>query len=375
MKCAPKDGLRSVRQALAAAHVTHFLLSKSYIYFGLYMHFIRKYRLYHLLFWLALFAGWHYFRYQDYRVPQPWIITFIKVLDLAILVYITNYLLIPFLLYRKKYWQFAVCFLVMVVASSIIKMYLLGKIMNIPAMYSLHGNLKGRIYDNVLPHLLLVCTGAAFKLMLDQFRSQKRMAELAREKSEAELNFLKSQINPHFLFNSLNSVYFLIDKENTEARKTLLQFSDLLRYQLYDCSANSVGIEKEVAFLKDYIRLQELRKDKQYKVSLQVSEEVNGFQISPLLLIPFVENAFKHISHHADRPNFVEVSLNRSNGSLAFSVRNSKEVNERNTDPAGGIGLVNVKRRLELLYPGKHQLHIKNSNEEFSVALALTLYP
>lgn len=334
---------------------------------------IRKYGLYHLVFWLALFAGWHFFRHQDYRVANPWLITAVKVVDLAILVYITNYLLIPTLLYKKRYWAFGIAFLLMVVASSVIKMYILGKLMNIPSMYSLAGNLKGRIYDNVLPHILLVCTGAAFKLMLDQVRSQKRLAQLAKEKSEAELNFLKSQINPHFLFNSLNSVYFLIDKENTEARKTLLQFSDLLRYQLYDCSSDTIGIEKEVEFLKDYIHLQELRKDKQYKVSLDVTNEVRGFSISPLLLIPFVENAFKHISHHPDKPNFVEVSLSRSNGSLEFAVSNSKENNARVTEPAGGIGLNNVKRRLELLYPGKHELEIRNADDVFKIELKLKL--
>jgi LytS/YehU family sensor histidine kinase len=240
-------------------------------------------------------------------------------------------------------------------------------------MFSLAGGLKGRIYDNVIPHILLVCTGAAFKLMLDQARIQRRLAELAKEKADAELSFLKSQINPHFLFNSLNSVYFLIDKENTQARKTLLQFSDLLRYQLYDCNADQIEIEKEVAFLKDYIHLQELRKDKQYRVSVNVGEEVKGFYISPLLLIPFVENAFKHISHYNDQHNFVEVSLTRRNGSLEFLVKNSKEERQHRTEPVGGIGLNNVRRRLELLYPDKHALVVKDMEDTFSIELNLKL--
>jgi sensor histidine kinase YesM len=188
------------------------------------MSIVRKYRLYHLLFWLLFYAGWHFFRYQDYKTGNPWLVTGVKVFDLAMLVYITNYVLIPKLLYKKRYWIFGTLFLLMVVTSSIIKMYILGQIMKMPSMLSLSGNFKGRIYDNVLPHILLVCTGAAFKLMLDQMKSQRRLTQMAKEKSDAELSFLKSQINPHFLFNSLNSVYFLIDKENTEARKTLLQF-------------------------------------------------------------------------------------------------------------------------------------------------------
>ena len=337
------------------------------------MSIVRKYRLYHILFWLLLFATWHFFRYQDYPKNTAVWMSLIKVADLALLVYITNYVLIPKLLYKKRYWLFGIIFLLMIVTSSIIKMYVLGLLMNNPRMFSLAGGLKGRIYDNVIPHILLVCTGAAFKLMLDQARIQRRLADLAKEKAHAELSFLKSQINPHFLFNSLNSVYFLIDKENTEARKTLLQFSDLLRYQLYDCNADQIEIEKEVAFLKDYIHLQELRKDKQYRVSVNIGEEVKGFYISPLLLIPFVENAFKHISHYNDQHNFVEVSLNRKNGSLEFLVKNSKEERQHRTEPVGGIGLNNVRRRLELLYPDKHALVVKDMEGTFSIELNLKL--
>lgn len=337
------------------------------------MSIVRKYRLHHLVFWLLLFAAWHFFRYQDYPKNTAVWMSLIKVADLALLVYLTNYLLIPKLLYKKRYWLFGIIFLLMIVTSSIIKMYVLGLLMNNPRMFSLAGGLKGRIYDNVIPHILLVCTGAAFKLMLDQARIQRRLAELAKEKADAELGFLKSQINPHFLFNSLNSVYFLIDKGNTEARKTLLQFSDLLRYQLYDCNADQIEIEKEVAFLKDYIHLQELRKDKQYRVSVNVGEEVKGFYISPLLLIPFVENAFKHISHYNDQHNFVEVSLTRKNGSLEFLVKNSKEERQHRTEPVGGIGLNNVRRRLELLYPDKHALVVKDMEGTFSIELNLKL--
>ncbi len=336
--------------------------------------YIYKYKLHHLPFWILFFAVWHFFRYQDY--PRwPLLVTAIKVVDLAILVYVTNYLLIPKLLYKKRWVLFGLTFLLMIVASSVFKMYILGQIMNIPSMFDLTdtSKLKQRIYDNVIPHILLVSTGSAFKLLLDNARAQRRLAEMARQKSEAELNFLKSQINPHFLFNSLNSIYFLIDRENVEARKTLLQFSDLLRYQLYDCSSPTIEIEKEITFLKDYIRLQELRKDKNYEVDVKVGGDVKDFQITPLLLIAFVENAFKHISHHNNGKNFVHVNMNRSNGTFQFMVENSKEDHEKNTDPAGGIGLANVKRRLELQYPDKHELIIKNDRNRFRVELELKL--
>jgi two-component system LytT family sensor kinase len=334
---------------------------------------IRRYKLDHLFGWLLLFGGWYYFRYQDYPRETGWLVTLVKVVDLAIMVYVTNYLLIPQLLYKKKYVLFGITFLVSIFGFSVLKMYVEGQIMNRPHMFNIFVQFKGRFYDNVIPHILLVSTGAAFKLLMDYARSQRRLGEISKERAEAELNFLKSQINPHFLFNSLNAIYFLIDKQNTTARQTLLRFSDLLRYQLYDCNSDTIEIEKEVAYLEDYIRLQQLRQDQQYEVKVQVQPEVKGFRITPLLLIPFVENAFKHISHHTHQRNYVQVNLARQNGSFMFTVENSKETHHHSTAPPGGIGLTNVKRRLELLYPEKHELQIDNNDATFKVALNLHL--
>lgn len=332
--------------------------------------FFRRYKLDHLLGWLLLLAGWHFFRYQDYPRDTGWLITALKVADLALMVYITNYLLIPRLLYRKQYVLFAIVFLVVVTAFSWGKLYLEGQIMNRPALFNVLNDTKRRFYDNVIPHMLLVSTGAAIKLLVDYARSQRRLGELSKEKAEAELNFLKSQINPHFLFNSLNAIYFLIDKQNTTARQTLLQFSDLLRYQLYDCNADTIGIEQEVNYLQDYIRLQQLRKDEQYDIQVNVDPTVQGFPITPLLLIPFVENAFKHLSHHPDRRNYISMDLSKMNGNFQFTIENSKEA-QRSTEPRGGIGLANVQRRLELLYPGKYELQVDNNDATFKVALNL----
>jgi len=336
---------------------------------------IKRYKLHHLGAWLVIFLGWHFFRYEDYQRYGPgvgWWISFVKVADLALMVYITNYLLIPQFLYKKKYVLFGLLFVLFVFSSSILKMYVEIGLMNI-SVKNIWNSFKDRVYDNVIPHFLLVSTGAAFKLLMDYARVQRRLGELAKEKAETELNFLKSQINPHFLFNSLNSIYFLIDKKNTDARQTLLQFSDMLRYQLYDCNSSAIAIEKEVRFLEDYIRLQKLRKDQQYEVAVNVGNDVNGFSITPLLLIPLVENAFKHISHHHDARNFVHVELKRMNGTFSFTIENSKDDHQRITEPAGGIGLANVKRRLELLYPGKHELCIDNSKTKFKVALNIHL--
>src|SRR5215471_21621926 len=324
----------------------------------------------HLLFWILFFGAWYFLRYDSFSTRALAVkLTLLKVADLALMVYISNYILVPYLLYRKKYFLFGLIFVVLVFSFSVLKMYLEGLIMHNPGMFSLKTRFKARMYDNTIPHFLLVSTGVAFKLLLDHAKAQKRIGEIAKEKAEAELNFLKSQINPHFLFNSLNSVYFLIDKQNKDARQTLLQFADLLRYQLYDCNAVSVEIEKEVMYLQDYMRLQQLRKDKQYEVQMKVGEEVKGFRITPLLLIPFVENAFKHISHHHESRNFIFVEMSRLNGTFNFLIQNSKDTAQRSTEPVGGIGLANVKRRLELLYPGKHALEIEETESLFKVVL------
>lgn len=332
-----------------------------------------KYKGHHVFFWMLVFGTWYFLRYQDYTsADMAAAVTLIKVVDLAFLVYLTNYLLIPRLLYKKKYVWFVLGFIVMIVISSIIKMNILGRVTHNPVMMSLSGDLKTRIYDNILPHFFLVIAGIAIKLMFDYSQLQQRMAETAKEKAEAELNFLKSQINPHFLFNSLNSVYFLIDKNNAAARESLHKFSDMLRYQLYELNGAKIPVEREVTYLRDYVALQKLRKDEKYSVEFNSQPDVKGFSIEPLLLIPFVENAFKHISGYATKDNFVKLDLVRSNGHFIFTIENSKEPG-RTTEKQGGIGLVNVKRRLELLYPDRYSLHIEDKNDLYTVELRLKL--
>lgn len=334
---------------------------------------LSKYKLQHLFFWMLVFVLWYYLRYQDYATTQiAFQITLLKVTALAAAVYITNYLLIPWLLYKKRYAGFAIGFIVIIIASSWVKIFLMSRIMHDPGMLNLSVNLKTRFYENVVSDFFLIMAGAAFKLIFDYTKMQQRLAEVAKEKAETELNFLKSQINPHFLFNSLNSVYFLINKDNAEARGTLHKFSEMLRYQLYEANGDMIPIEKEIHYLKDYVDLQQLRKDEKFTVDFNCGEDLEGFSIQPLLLIPFVENAFKHISHFNDRSNFIKINMSRVNGEFTLTVENSKE-NQKANEVKGGIGLNNVKRRLELLYPEKHELSINESNDRYFVKLALNI--
>jgi len=268
---------------------------------------------------MLVFALWYYLRYQDYPTRQIAIeITLLKINDLALMIYVTNYLLIPRLLYKKRYAVSVIAFILMIFASSVAKVYFMAQIMNQPELFSLAGNLKTRLYENVISDFFLVTTGASFKFIFDYLKMQQRLAEVAKEKAETELSFLKSQINPHFLFNSLNAVYFLINKENLQARNALHKFSDMLRYQLYEVKGTKIPIEKELSYLRDYVDLQKLRKDENYSVEFNCAPEVKDFSI-------------------------------------------------------GGIGLNNVKRRLELLYPEKHELLINNKEDSYKVDLTLKI--
>jgi len=337
--------------------------------------FFFRYKLQHVCLWLLLFGLWYYFRYEDYSTKALAAkITLLKVADLAFMVYVTNYLLIPELLYKKKYFLFGITFVAFVFASSVGKMWIEGQMMHNPQLFAIFNrHFKVRFYDNVIPHFLLVITGASFKLLIDYARSQRRLGEMAKEKAEAELNFLKSQINPHFLFNSLNSVYFLIDKENPHAREALHKFSDMLRYQLYECNGDKIPIEKEIGYLQDYVDLQKLRRETVDEVLFDCSANVKGFSIEPLLLMPFVENSFKHLSHFSsERKNLVKISADKQNGVFHFSVTNTIEYTSTK-GPVGGIGLKNVKRRLELLYTDKHELQIQEDDHLFKVNLKIKI--
>ena len=336
--------------------------------------FFIRYKLHHLAFWIVVFFSWFYLRHQEYRnSTMALAVTFVKVADLMVMIYFVNYWLIPKVLYKKRYIDFSVVFIVMALVSGICKVYMLRVITGNASTYSFNTGLKTKLYENVISDFFLVLAGAAVRMIVDYLAMQQRLAEVAKEKAVTELNFLKSQINPHFLFNSLNAVYFLIHKENSEARDALHKFSDMLRYQLYEASVDKIPLEKEVRYLKDYSDLQMLRKDDTVQISFKVPDQLYSYRIEPLLLIPFLENAFKHISHHQSEPNTVSVELDVKDDILYYSVQNTKEQISGSTEKPGGIGLNNVKRRLELLYPGKYELVATDQGDKYLIYLKLDI--
>jgi LytS/YehU family sensor histidine kinase len=210
-----------------------------------------------------------------------------------------------------------------------------------------------------------------FKLNpVEYFRADRTEAAVRGKRIEAELQYLKAQVNPHFLFNAINSVYFLIKKDPEKASETLIKLSDLLRFQLYDCSSDTIGIDQELVYLENYMALEKLRRGERVTVEYRREGELRGFQLAPLMLIPFLENAFKFVSSHTDRPNIIRVVLSREGEMFRASFFNTYEKLQRNG--VGGIGLKNVTRRLELLYP-KYTLDVRDEHDTYSVTLTIPL--
>ncbi|WP_423735348.1 sensor histidine kinase [Chitinophaga caseinilytica] len=332
---------------------------------------ITRLRLHHVFFWVAFFVVWITLRIDDYPDLTPTVLAgLLKVLSLAGAVYFTNYVLIPKFLYTKRYVAFAASFTALVAITGFVVIEMLNMILRPYASTITHwpnATLNSQLYDVYIPLFFMVGAAAGIKFYIDQIRTVHRLQSALRAGAEQELQFLRSQINPHSLFNSLNTIYFLIHKENTLARETLLRFSDLLRYQLYECNTEKIDIAKEISCLENYLALQRLRHGAQYEIHFGKGDGVKDFDIAPLLLMPFVENAFKHISHRAS--NAVHIQMERENGRFTFTVENTCE--PRPQGAPGGIGLSNVKRRLELLYNGKHALSIVPGTQHFAVTLTL----
>ena len=229
---------------------------------------------------------------------------------------------------------------------------------------------------NALPSTCASMTLAmSIKLTKKWLQTQRRHQLLEKEKLETELKFLKNQFNPHFLFNTINSIFFLIHKDPGMASASLAKFSELLRYQLYECNDLQIPLTKELAYLTNYIELEKLRQSKYVNISSEINEPgADSFTIAPFIIMPFVENAFKHVSRNGDKSDWIRINLDLNKEYLDVNIANSKSFVESNdVFDYGGIGLQNVKRRLELIYPGQYELDIKNTSNSFEVGLRIQL--
>jgi len=209
------------------------------------------------------------------------------------------------------------------------------------------------------------------RLAIDWYVIQKQKADLITQNQASELALLRSQVNPHFLFNTLNNIYSLVYKKAEEAPEAVMKLSSIMRYMLYDATTDKVLLEKEIEYLQSFIELQKLRLRHKDYIELQIEGNADGRYIAPMLLIPFVENAFKHGDKSGTRPG-IWIRLTIESNRIIFEVKNRiRKINDASIDKIGGIGLNNIRRRLELLYPQKHSLEIIPEDTMFSIKLIL----
>ena len=201
--------------------------------------------------------------------------------------------------------------------------------------------------------------------------AKNRLAEIEANQTKAELDSLRLQVNPHFLFNSLNNIYGLLNEDVNRAGDSILTLSALLRYLIYASKKSTIGLEEEIKFLDDYIAMERLRLGDKCSLTLDKKGEFSNRFLSPFLLIPFVENAFKHGSFATVDESFIHVGILVQNDRLHFNVKNSVKPAIKNEE--GGVGIANVKRRLELLLPGKYQLEVTKQDGVFNVNLEMEL--
>jgi sensor histidine kinase YesM len=288
-----------------------------------------------------------------------------------IIFYINYLLLIPNYLSKRKYWSYLTGVLSLMIISFLF--YIIQA--RFLDWYFKSGDyfLNDRLIS--LPYLvfqtifyLLISTGSKFTL--DWFNNLRLIDELEREKNLSEIKLLKSQISPHFLFNTLNNLYSLVKRKSDAAPDAVLMLSDLMRYMLKENSMEKIELVKEISYVKSYIELQRLRLSNPNIVQSDILIDNATIQISPMLLIPFVENTFKHADITSDDA-LIYFKLELKNEKLFFIVDNM--IKDRNKDETTGVGLKNVRRRLELLYPGNHKLDIQNFENKFHVELELNL--
>ena len=281
-------------------------------------------------------------------------------------VYINLLHLFPTYLKKGKYWQYLLLLIGLALMVTPLKLVLKF------ILFSKSGAMQNDILENMDAYFfstfLVAGLSTVGKIMGDWITENRKKVTAENESMQSELRFLKSQINPHFLFNTLNSLYALTLKKDDKAPDIVIKLSEMMRYMLYECNEPRVPLRKEINYLKNYLDLERLRQRKGIQIDLEVTGNVADQMVAPLLLIPFLENSFKHGVNANIKDGFVKATLEVRDRSIHFTLENSKgsvmPSQVHGNRPSGGIGLVNVRRRLKLLYPDSYSLEVKETEKE-----------
>lgn len=282
---------------------------------------------------------------------------------LLLFYYINYYVLVPALYFEKKFVPYSLAVILWYLAIACLPVLLIPAA---PPAGEPHHHHHGMFF---LHHFSLFLVVLLFSNMV---RINNRWKEAEREKLNADLSFLKAQVNPHFLFNSLNSIYSLALQGSDKTAQAVVKLSGMMRYVIVDAAMDHVSLDQELQYIEDYVEMQRVRLGETMSIQYRVDISSPGLEIAPLILIPFVENAFKYgVNPEEDSPIRLEIST--AGRDLIMILENRKVVKSLGENLRGGVGIANVRNRLKLLYPGKHDLLIKEDSEKFSVHLSITL--
>lgn len=331
---------------------------------------------YHISFWVVylILNTWLGSLYNRINFNEAFINELSVIPVKLLLTYFVFYRVIPLYLDRDKVWKLvgltAAAFVVAILLYRMTTEWLLFPITkperNVP-FFSWKG-----MYLIAFDLFITVAAATTIKMIRVHYKSLEFERELMQEKLQSELNFLRAQMNPHFLFNTLNNLYGLARKKSDHTADAILMLSKIMRFMLYDCRAPRIAVADEAKVIRDYIELEKLRYNERLKVHYEENIEPPGGFIAPLLLLPFVENSFKHGAGGTTGTVEISVRLHLHDNTLDFEVRNTVDA-DAPPPRAEGIGLKNVRRQLELLYPNRYELHTGRENGTFRAHLKVQL--
>ena len=328
----------------------------------------------HILFWILMFVFLLILDRSQSDFHIKLFKSFISVGVFASIVYINWNILIPKFLKQRNwvlYLTSLIFLTILITPPHVLALFLL---------YEDYPSYQSFFFDNqnilLFQSIFVGASSTAFKITQDWLSHERDKKELQSQNLASELNFLKSQINPHFLFNTLNNLYALSLKKSDQAPETVLMLSEMMRYMLYECNVEKVNLSKEINYLKNYLELEKIRLGRDFDINFKVHGEVDELQIAPLMFIPFIENSFKHGMNNSISDGFVYIDLFVNEGKITMKIKNNsgheilKNIKNNNS---GGIGLINIKRRLKLIYPNKHTLDIEHTENTYTVNLSIQL--
>jgi sensor histidine kinase YesM len=283
--------------------------------------------------------------------------------------YFNAYILTPQFIYSKKYFYYFLIVLGLFAVIMVIHSWLFISLITHKEFL-----LSRSMGFNIPPFMLAIAVSAAYRMIIDKNKTDKLLQQKQEENLKSELSFLRSQVSPHFMFNVLNNILALARLKSDQLEPTIFKLSTLMRYMLYETDEERVSLQKEIDYLNSYIDLQKQRVGGKVKLDVNIPQAQAHHEIAPMLLIPFIENAFKHGTGHIKDAQ-IDIDMNVTHHTLNFVVRNRYDASEANgsKDKTPGIGLSNVIRRLNLLYEGMHTLLITKEDGWFVVSLQINL--